>query len=198
MGIKDNDKECIANSTLVSLSAKRFPAGHWSFFGPGSETKWCSTYNDDQIQRKFSEPRVPLSQGLNKLVTNLIDKEYGDNEQETSETKTEVFALKIEVFACASRSQAKAKPSRPSTTCSSSRTVLILERTWIDIEPGAQFDQALFFGTENYLEKEMYAIEFWRLKDDRRNKFEYSQYWYDDVWKSKMAGGKHANISIQY
>ena len=33
------------------------------------------------------------------------------------------------------------------------------------------------------------AIEFWRLKDDLRNKFEYSQYWSDDVWKSKMAGG---------
>ena len=29
--------------TLVSLFAKRFPAGRWSFFGPGSETKWYST-----------------------------------------------------------------------------------------------------------------------------------------------------------
>ena len=33
------------------------------------------------------------------------------------------------------------------------------------------------------------AIEFWRLKDDLRNKFEYPQYLSDDVWKSKMAGG---------
>ena len=34
------------------------------------------------------------------------------------------------------------------------------------------------------------AIEFWRLKDDLRNKyFEHSQHWSDDVWKSKMAGG---------
>ena len=33
------------------------------------------------------------------------------------------------------------------------------------------------------------AIEFWRLKDDLRNKFEYSQHWSDDVWKNKMAGG---------
>ena len=36
-------RECIANSTLVSLFAKRFPAGRWSFLGPGSETKWYST-----------------------------------------------------------------------------------------------------------------------------------------------------------
>ena len=69
-----------------------------------------------------------ISHGLNKLVTNLTDKEYDDNEQETSETKTEVFALKTEVFAYASRSKAKAKPRRPSTTYSSSRTVPILER----------------------------------------------------------------------
>ena len=83
-----------------------------------------------------------ISHGLNKFVTDLVDKEYDDNEQETSETKTEVFALKTEVFAFASRSKAKAKPRRPSTTCSSTRTVLIRDRIWIDIEPGAQFDQA--------------------------------------------------------
>ena len=39
----DNLKECIANATLVSLFAKRFPAGRWSFLGPGSEKKWYST-----------------------------------------------------------------------------------------------------------------------------------------------------------
>ena len=63
--------------------------------------------------------------------------DHDDNQQETSETKTEVFALKTEAFAFASRSKAKAKPRRPSTSCSSSSTVPILERTWIDIEPGA-------------------------------------------------------------
>ena len=45
--IKDNEVECTANSTLVSLLAKRFPAGHWSFLGPGSETKCYSSYNED-------------------------------------------------------------------------------------------------------------------------------------------------------
>ena len=53
-----------------------------------------------------------FSHGLNKLVTNLIDEEYDDNEQETSETKTEVFQLKTEVFAFASRSKAKAKTEK--------------------------------------------------------------------------------------
>ena len=50
--------------------------------------------------------------------------------------------LNTEVFAYASRSKAKAKPRRPTPTCSSTRTVPIPERTWIDIEPGAQSDQA--------------------------------------------------------
>ena len=38
--------ECIANSTLVSLFAKRLPAGHWSFLGLGSDTKWYSIDNE--------------------------------------------------------------------------------------------------------------------------------------------------------
>ena len=42
------------------------------------------------------------------------------------------------------------------------------------------------------------AIEFWRPKDDLRNEFEYSQYWSDDVWKSKMAGGGGNKKRFQY
>ena len=44
-GSKDNETECTANSTIVSLFTKRFPAGHWSFLGPGSEKKWYSTHD---------------------------------------------------------------------------------------------------------------------------------------------------------
>ena len=90
------------------------------------------------VNKDNSHSWVRISHGLNKLVTDLIDKEYDDDEQETSETKTEMFALKTEVFAFASRSKAKAKPRRPTSVCSSTRTVLIRERIWIDIEPGAQ------------------------------------------------------------
>ena len=78
---------------------------------------------------------VRVSHGQNKLVTDLIDKDYDDNEHETSTTMTDVFAI-------ASRSKARAKPRRPSTACSSSRTVPIVERTWLDIEPGTQLDRA--------------------------------------------------------
>ena len=75
----------------------------------------------ESVNKDNSHSWVRIFHGLNKLVTDLIDKEYDDNEQETS-------ALKTEVFASASRSKTKAKPRRPSTTCSFSRTIHILER----------------------------------------------------------------------
>ena len=75
----------------------------------------------ESVNTDNSHSWVRISHGLKKWVTDLIDKEYDDNEQETSEAKTEVFAF-------ASRSKAKAKPRRPSTTCSSARTVPIRGR----------------------------------------------------------------------
>ena len=39
-GTKDNEKEYLVNARLVSLYARRFGKGQWSFIGPGSEKKW--------------------------------------------------------------------------------------------------------------------------------------------------------------
>ena len=115
---------------------------------------------------------------IKKLVTDLIDKEYDDDEQETSETKTELFALKTVAFPYASRSNAKAKPRRPISI------VPIRERIWIDIEPGT--DSNIAFPVSKRLtallrhgqlpREEDGAIEFWRLKDCFRNEFENSQH----------------------
>ena len=139
---------------------------------------------------------VRISHGLNKLVTDLIDQEYDDNEQETSETKTEIFAF-------ASRSKAKAKPRRPSTTCSSSRIVPILDRMWIDIEPGAQFDQAypvakrlttlLRHGQLPREDDE--AIEFWKIKDYLQNYFVYCHHWSEEEQHGKRRR-KQETISV--
>ena len=41
-GSRDTEKECESNARLVSLHARRFGAGQWSFLGPGSEKKWYS------------------------------------------------------------------------------------------------------------------------------------------------------------
>ena len=76
----------------------------------------------------------------------------------------------------------------------------------IDIEPGAQFDQThpvakklnTLLRNGELPREEDGAIEFWRLKDDLQNRFEYSHYWSDDVWKSKMAGGGGNKKRFQY
>ena len=39
---KDNEEECLANVKVVSILAKKFGIGQWSFIGPGSEKKWYS------------------------------------------------------------------------------------------------------------------------------------------------------------
>ena len=96
----------------------------------------------ESVNKDNSHSWVRIYHGLNKLVTDLIDKVCDDNEQETSDTKSEEFALKTNVFAFASRPKAKAKPPRPTSACSSTRTVPICERSWTDIEPGNQSNLA--------------------------------------------------------
>ena len=43
--LKNNEQECELSANLVSIFAKRFSPGRWSFFGPGSEKKWYSTHD---------------------------------------------------------------------------------------------------------------------------------------------------------
>ena len=64
----------------------------------------------ESVNKDNSHSWVRISHGLNKLVTDLSNKEDDDNEQETSEMQFEEFALKTNVLAFASRSKAKAKP----------------------------------------------------------------------------------------
>ena len=89
----------------------------------------------ESVNKDNSHSWVRISDGLNKLVTDLSNKEDDDNEQETSEMQFEDSALKTNVLAFASRSKAKAEPRRRTSACSSTRTIPICERSWTDIEP---------------------------------------------------------------
>ena len=68
-------QEWNANADLVSIYARRFPPGRWSFLGPGSEKKYFSAHgsrpqgewdrvaelmmiNSEKADTQFSEPRV--------------------------------------------------------------------------------------------------------------------------------------------
>ena len=96
----------------------------------------------ESVKKDNSHMWVRIPHGLNKLVTDLIDEEYDDNEQETSEMQSEEFALKTNALAFASRLKAKTKPRRRTSACSSTRTVPIRERIGTDIEARAQSNQA--------------------------------------------------------
>ena len=118
----------------------------------------------------------------------------------------EDFALKTNVLAFSSRSKANAKPRRRTLAFSSTRTVLIGERTWTDIEPedysplaypvSKQLSTLLHHGSLPREEDE--PIEFWRLKDDLRNDFVRSQHQSDEMWKSTLAKGGGNKKRFQY
>ena len=76
-GSKDNEKECLANAKLVSLYAKRFGKGQWSFIGPGSEKKWYCISEDspqgvwdnmaERMLLEFAESDCPIFRATSPL-----------------------------------------------------------------------------------------------------------------------------------
>ena len=64
-GTKDNEEECLANARLVSLYARRFGKGQWSFIGLGSQQKWYSIKEDSPqgIWDKMAERMLLESAG---------------------------------------------------------------------------------------------------------------------------------------
>ena len=76
-GTKDNETECLANARLVSLYARKFGTGQWSFIGPGSEKKWYSMKEDspqgiwDKLAEKmlleFAESGCPIFRATTPL-----------------------------------------------------------------------------------------------------------------------------------
>ena len=81
-GSKDNEQECELNAQLVSLFAKRFGAGQWSFLGPGSEKKWYSISEDspqgewdrvaEQMMFTFAESTHPVFRSTSSLSRGVL------------------------------------------------------------------------------------------------------------------------------
>ena len=162
----------------------------------------------ESVNKNNSPSWVRISHGLNKLVTDSSNnKEDDNNEQETFEMQFEVFALKTNVLAFASRSKAKAKPRRRTPACSSTRTVPIGERTWTDVEPedyspiahpvSKQLSTLLRHG--HLPREDDGAIEFWRFKGLSSEQF-CAISSLDERWKSTKAKRrrKHEKISVLY
>ena len=84
-GSKDNEQECLANAKLVSLYAKRFGKGQWSFIGPGSEKKWYCISEDspqrvwdnmgDKMLLEFAVSNCPIFRATSPLSRGRLKSE---------------------------------------------------------------------------------------------------------------------------
>ena len=168
---------------------------------------WRHTHKD------HSHSWVRISHGLNKVVTNLNNKEQDDDEQETSEMQFEDYALKSNARAFASRSKANAKPQRRISASSSTKPIPIvkelgpmLNQEDIQspiIEVSKKLIRLLRHGSLpredgktlgpilNHngcpLREDDGAIEFWRIKDYLQNHFAQSTLAW---WKVEEHHGK--------
>ena len=87
-GSKDNRIECESNAQLVSLFARRFGAGQWSFLGPGSDKKWYSISEDspqgewDKMEEKmmvtFAESGHPVFRSTSPLSRGQLKSKGGE------------------------------------------------------------------------------------------------------------------------
>ena len=85
---KDNEEECVTNAKVVSILAKKFGIGQWSFFGPGSEKKWYCMEEDspqgiwdhiaEEMLLEFAESGCPIFRATTPLSRcNLKSKGHG-------------------------------------------------------------------------------------------------------------------------
>ena len=86
-GSEDNKIDCESNAQLVSLFARRFGAGQWSFLVPGSEKKWYSISEDspqgewDRMAEKmmvtFAESGHPVFRATSPLSRGQLKSKGG-------------------------------------------------------------------------------------------------------------------------
>ena len=114
---KDNEDECVANAKVVSMRAKKFGVGQWSFIGSGSEKKWYSMEENspqgiwDHIAEKmlleFAESGCPIFRATTPLSrSKLKSKGHGKlsihfaADQETIETVSRIiiFAHQLSLY----------------------------------------------------------------------------------------------------
>ena len=75
---KGNKEECVANAKVVSILAKKFGIGQWSFIRPGSEKKWYSMEENspqgiwnhiaEKMLLEFAESGCPIFRATTPLT----------------------------------------------------------------------------------------------------------------------------------
>ena len=104
LGSNGNEKECESNAQLVSLYAKRFGAGQWSFLflGLGSERKWYSICEDspqgewdknaEKMMLTHAESTHPVFRSTSPLSRGVLKSRGGEKLCADSGTIETVFA----------------------------------------------------------------------------------------------------------
>ena len=114
---KGNKEECLANARVVTILAKRFGIGQWSFIGPGSEKKWESGEENspqgawdhiaDEMLLEFAESghptfraTTPLSRGILKSKGHGKLSIHFTADEQTIETifRINVFANQLSLY----------------------------------------------------------------------------------------------------
>ena len=154
------------------------------------------------LSRDNTDSWVRISHGSNKFVMDLKN-----NDTEIPEDQLENQALQLDAKDFVSRSKAKATPQRRKPADSSSGTVPMNQRNWIDIEPGKHSLSAyedskkvihLLRHSQKVHREDDGAVHFWRIKENLQNPFPQSIHWSDDRWKACLAAGGGAKMRFQY
>ena len=83
----DNEQKCELSANLVSIYARRFSPGRWSFFGPGSQKRWYSTHEykpqgewdpvAELMMIKFGESGHPVFRATSPLSRGTLKSKGG-------------------------------------------------------------------------------------------------------------------------
>ena len=86
-GSQDNEQEFELNANLVSIYARRFSPGRWSFLGSGSEKKWYSSHDSkpqgewDRVAElmmiKFGESGHPVFRATSPVSRGMLKSRGG-------------------------------------------------------------------------------------------------------------------------
>ena len=134
----------------------------------------------------------------------MIDSNYNNTEVPADLPEEQASQSIVKVFAA--RSKAKAKPQRREPVDLPS-IIPIIERKWIDIEPGESSFSAceiskkvinLLRHSQTVQREDDGAVQFWRIKNFLQNQFPQIPYWSDDRWKACLTARGGVKRRYQY
>ena len=109
---KNNEGECVSHSEEMRNFAKRFSRGRWTFFGLGSEEKWCGSYLSKpegkwnsvaaQMPQRFVEMGHPIFTVTRSLNRGVLRRKKNKNTIHFNAESSDV-ELSLRIIHCANQ-----------------------------------------------------------------------------------------------